>query len=329
MAITLARFASGDLDYIAKLNSDMATVEAAINNLQMAQSGAGQTYTIPIMLDVLFESHTGLIGAGSYKPTVSGKTLQVAKGGAYLSSSQSIVQGVDTTLNFTSLPAATYYINLDSTGQPTRSDTFSAQTSVYQIDWNGASFTGITRLVKAIADVDEQDDARISTTLDTTYPTLDDRLETVENTAQSAKDTAESAQSVADEALTLAYEGSIRTRKVGATVTATGVAGAIQVDFAGRIIGWSVIADAAGTLSVDVCKRSSSAPPAHPAIPNTTTHKISASAPIKLTSQQSASASEAEVETWDTDVNPWDVLLFNVTGLTVTKATLYVRILQL
>ena len=112
------------------------------------------------------------------------------------------------------------------------------------------------------------------------------------------------------------------------TVDATpGVKGAIQLDFPGTIIGWSVIADVPCTLSVDVDRKASSPPPAVPAVPNTTTDKISANAPITLSGAQSASSSLSGVNSWTRSLAQWDVIQFNVTAaIALTRATLYLRI---
>jgi hypothetical protein len=119
-------------------------------------------------------------------------------------------------------------------------------------------------------------------------------------------------------------------RKVGVTVDdTTGIKGLVQLDFEGVIVGWSIIANTAGAITVEVSKKASSPPPAAPAIPHITTDKISASAPIALAGTQSAASGEAGVSTWTLDVNPWDVMQFNVTAITtITRATLYVRIME-
>ncbi len=122
-------------------------------------------------------------------------------------------------------------------------------------------------------------------------------------------------------------------RKVGITIDGggvaitTGVKGAIQVDFAGTIIGWSIVADQVGSITVEVDLHASSAPAAAPAIPNTTTDKISASAPVTLSSAQSASSGTSGVSTWTTAVTQWDVIQFNVASVTtLQRAVLYLRI---
>lgn len=96
-----------------------------------------------------------------------------------------------------------------------------------------------------------------------------------------------------------------------------------QVPFAGTIVGWSITnCDVAGSLTCEVDKKASSAPPAAPSIPNTTTDKISASAPITLSAAQSASGDAAAVSTWTTvAVAQWDAIQFNVTAMSgITRA---------
>lgn len=113
----------------------------------------------------------------------------------------------------------------------------------------------------------------------------------------------------------------------GSSSPTTGTKGYIQVPYSGTIVGWSVIADQAGALTVEVDKKASSAPPAAPAIPNTTTDKISASAPITTGGQQSASGGATAVSTWTTTVAQWDVFQFNVTvASTLLRATICVVI---
>jgi hypothetical protein len=99
---------------------------------------------------------------------------------------------------------------------------------------------------------------------------------------------------------------------------------AVQVDYAGTIIGWSVSGcDANGSLTCEVDKHASSAPPSAPANPNTTTDKISASAPISMSSAQSASGDASSVASWTTRaVAQWDVVQLNFTAAnSITRAT--------
>lgn len=116
----------------------------------------------------------------------------------------------------------------------------------------------------------------------------------------------------------------------GATsVLTTGVKGYIQIPYAATIVGWSIVADQSGSINVDIDKHSSSAPPSAPSIPNTTTDKISASAPVALSSAQSASVAASGVSTWTTSVAQWDTIGFNVTSATtVQRVTILLKVLR-
>jgi hypothetical protein len=100
---------------------------------------------------------------------------------------------------------------------------------------------------------------------------------------------------------------------------AVGHKGYIQVPYAGTIVGWAVVADAVGSLTMEIDKKASLAPPRAPAEPNTTTDKISASAPVALSAAASASAGSAGVLTWANAVAQWDVFGFNLTAAATVK----------
>lgn len=102
----------------------------------------------------------------------------------------------------------------------------------------------------------------------------------------------------------------------GNTIT-TGVKMYNQIPFDCTIIGWSAIAkELSGSISIDVCAQSNSAPPSDPVLPDTTTDKISASAPIALSSERTSSGGTSEVSTWSTSRSAWDVISLNVTSIT-------------
>lgn len=327
MAIELQTFASGDTDYISKLNANMTTLTDAINALQQVAAAAGQGGVVSagLFLDTLFNHTNGLIGPGSYKPTFSATTVTVAPGGMYLASTQTVVTSLNNVpLNFLGQTSGTYYVTVTG-GTPTITSA-RVDGSIYSVPWSGSAFTGgATYLVPIFFDTLESDQSRKSTVLNRNYPTIDDRLEATETTAKNAAEDASSALSIAYE-----VEASLgaRDRKIGITVDgSTGVKGAIQIDFAGTIIGWSIIADVAGSIQVEVDRKTSSTPPAAPGIPNTTTDKISASAPIALSSAQSAARAAAGVSTWTTHLNQWDVVQFNVISVaTIARATMYLLI---
>lgn len=332
MAIEIRTFASGDTDYIAKLNENYAIIKAAIDQLQVmaGAAGSGSAASAGYMMDALFSHADALIGPGAYAPTYSGGLLLVDPGAMYLADLQTVVQWFGVTeLNFGGSTAGTYYVVVTGTGLPGKRDTADAG-AAWSVLWTGSAFVGTpVRIAPTFFDTTEATAARISSALagpasppvpPIEYHTLDDRLEAAEEQIYAA-------QQAADAALEAA---SARVRKVGLSLggdLSLGIKGAIQVDFAGTIIGWSVTADAVGSVSVSVAKKASSAPPAAPAIPDPVTDKISGTAPIVLSTAQSAAVAAAGVSTWTTAVAQWDVLQFSLVSLTtITKATLYLRI---
>jgi len=113
----------------------------------------------------------------------------------------------------------------------------------------------------------------------------------------------------------------------GGSAPATGVKGFIQLPYAATITGWSVIADVAGTMSMDIWRAASSAPPSAPAVP-TSGGKISASAPVTIASSaQSASGGSSAISTWTTALAQWDVLGFSLSAAaTLTRITVEIFI---
>ena len=86
------------------------------------------------------------------------------------------------------------------------------------------------------------------------------------------------------------------------------------------IYGWSLVADQSGSISIDLDAHANATQATAPAVPNTTTDKISASAPLVLSSAQSAA--NTTLSGWTTSRTIWDCFLVNVTSATtVTKVT--------
>ncbi len=335
MAIELREFASGDTDYIAKLNANVAALKAAIDALQLqAGSASGvNEITVAAFWDALFNSADCAIGPDAYYPTQGATTASVAKGGFYLAEIQTPVKkDIATVLNFAGQTAGTKYITISSTGEPTLQSTLLAG-AAWSVYWSGSAFVGDPiRVAPCLFDASEATAARNSTALGALdsppeaieYRTLDDRLEAAEEIAAEAN-------AVAQEALTTLYEFGLsggKVRYVGCTVDFnSGAQGAIQIDFAGTIIGWHVIADVTGNLQVSISRQHSSAPPSAPNVPDISTDKISAAAPIVLSGARSAAGAEDEVATWDTEVFQWDVIQFAVDSTaTVGYATVVLRI---
>jgi hypothetical protein len=114
----------------------------------------------------------------------------------------------------------------------------------------------------------------------------------------------------------------------GGAAPATGHKGYIQVPYTGTIVGWAVVADQSGSLTLEIDKHASAVPPAAPTRPNTSSDKISASAPVSLSSAASASVGTSGVSTWTIAVNQWDVFGFNLTAATTVQrftVTLFIQ----
>lgn len=324
MAIELQTFSSGDTDYIAKMNSNASIIQAAINALQSIAATAGgpsPVVSAGLFMSALFNGEDCLIGTNSYVPELGATSLEVSTGSIYLSASQSVAMSlIPYTISFLGQIAGTYYIVIDAAGVPALGGFGGG--AAWSVQWSGSAFVGSpVRAVRCFYDAEEATQSREHTAVDyesppasppetiIQYRTLDDRLEAIEAVAGSG---------VRRLGLTLDGAGS---------VLSAGVKGQIQIDYAGTIIGWCIIADAIGTLSVEVQRATSESPPAAPSIPNTTTDKISASAPIAISGAQSAAGGAEEVDTWDTLLGKWDVVQFMVVSATVIKrATLYIRI---
>jgi hypothetical protein len=146
MSLTLSTYAVGDTNYVGKMNADNIAIAAAVNALS-----GGSGASIGNLLAAMFGGVTALIGAGSYVPTGSGTTLTVAAGYAYLPASSNVVSSLTpTTIDFTGFGAATYYINVDATGNVTASATQGAGT-LFSVVWTGSAFGAITRVAPLVA----------------------------------------------------------------------------------------------------------------------------------------------------------------------------------
>lgn len=97
----------------------------------------------------------------------------------------------------------------------------------------------------------------------------------------------------------------------------TGVQGYIVAAFNGVITGWDLVANAAGSVVVDVWKT------AGPTIP-TVANKITSTTPPTLTAQQINGSNN--VSLWGTSVSIGDVFAFNINSAsTITKVTLTLK----
>jgi hypothetical protein len=102
----------------------------------------------------------------------------------------------------------------------------------------------------------------------------------------------------------------------GGSPPTTGVKGYLTIPFGCTIKGWTIIADQVGSANVEVWYiAGSGAPPTAPNIP-TSGNKISASAPVALSSVQSAAGGATAVSTWTSSLAQWGTLAFNLASVT-------------
>lgn len=71
-----------------------------------------------------------------------------------------------------------------------------------------------------------------------------------------------------------------------------------------------------GSISIDLDGVTNSAPPSAPVTPNTTTNKLSASAPMTISSASSNAGGASAISTWTTATNSWWTFAVNVTSVT-------------
>lgn len=123
---------------------------------------------------------------------------------------------------------------------------------------------------------------------------------------------------------TLLGGGPVKKKTVGISLSGspltTGVKGAgVRVPFSGVITKWTVLADAVGSIVVDVWKAPFASYP--PTVANT----IAGSEKPTLSSQRSNE--DATLTTWSTTVTAGDVIMFNVDSVSgVTKVTIEIEI---
>lgn len=103
----------------------------------------------------------------------------------------------------------------------------------------------------------------------------------------------------------------------GAPIT-TGLKGYLSAPFAGTITGWDVVADQAGSITIEVAKKAGG-------VPDAITDKISASSPVALAGAQIAL--NGSISGWTAAVAEDDVFGFNVTAAaTITRLTVTIQI---
>ncbi len=177
MSYSLERFANGDTNYVAKLNTNADVIEAALNFFSSSVAGASSVANLPNLYKALFGPTPAIIGAASLAASAVGLVLTIGAGEAWLPGKGAVIsKGTSTNLDFTGQPDGTYYVTADSAGallyQTVDAD------SLYRVVKAGAALT-ITRWA-AIAWGQQDWLLAQSSALLGTFTSLDARLEAIE-----------------------------------------------------------------------------------------------------------------------------------------------------
>lgn len=183
--IVLNRFASGNTDYIQKLNDNSDGLETAINAIYAQLGGqASAALDVPTGLRWIFD-RLGLVGKGSYDFSVGSETNLTVAAGAYWNGTKLYVKSSSTALSLTGKAAGTYYLNLDGAGNPTISASADG-TTTRQFAWDGSGITSAKALYIGVAILFSGADFAAclsSVARSRTYQALADRLEDIESGA--------------------------------------------------------------------------------------------------------------------------------------------------
>jgi hypothetical protein len=145
MSVSLNSYAAGDTNYVAKFNSDMVQIEAAINAQEgqiTAQGGGGG---VAMGLDIWKDS--GQVGASSFKleGLASDTGLSFSSGTIWHIGTQNLGRNTaPIVLEFAGKASSLYYINADTAGNLTFS-TAAAIMPIYTVSFDAPSFTVLSR----------------------------------------------------------------------------------------------------------------------------------------------------------------------------------------
>lgn len=182
MAITLNRFATGDTNYVSKMNTNATIIEAAVNNLQLQvgtlTTGGGGNGG----LDEIYD-RSGIIGISSWEPTqISDTDFSFTSGSVWLTNTRTRVQTVlDQSVTFVGKSINTYYFNVDPAGTVTISTAAIANgVPIYTVIWSNPGFSNLTVNVPYLFYGDDYNRMLSSDTLGV-FTLVADRLSAMEN----------------------------------------------------------------------------------------------------------------------------------------------------
>jgi hypothetical protein len=180
-------FAIAMADYIERHNANYTAIESALNDLYgKILAACGGQVQVPDGLAEVFDRR-GLIGIGSYdfnEGTLAGPNyyLPVAAG-AYFDGAAFYHRATTVNLSMAGKSAGTYYVNLDSLGNPVLA-TSPNNTTTRQFSWNdtthAVSAKALHTGVNVLFDGDDYADCLTSAARSKTFTKLADRLEEIE-----------------------------------------------------------------------------------------------------------------------------------------------------
>ena len=178
-------FSIGMTDYITRHVQNYTRIQYCLDYVYAMSGGSTALADVPNGLLQIFDRR-GLIGANSYSfPTgeLTGPAYNlVFQPGAYWSGGYLRFINATTTISMAGKESHTYYINIDSGGNPSISDTPGAD-AVWSFDWNGTNTVSNKTLLDGTSILfsgHDFADCLTSAVLTQTFMSLADRLENAE-----------------------------------------------------------------------------------------------------------------------------------------------------
>ncbi len=182
MAIALEKVFAAISDYVQKHESNYTIIEDNINAILVQLGGASGSLSVPLGLQEIFD-RDGVIGIASYQltnQTVTGDNLSIPAGAAWTNLSFRS-KTTSTTLITSALVTGERFINVDSGGFPSLSDSSTVE-SVYSFDWDSGTniITNATLLIDILFDGDDYNDQLDSAFQSKSFLSVADRFEDIE-----------------------------------------------------------------------------------------------------------------------------------------------------
>lgn len=184
MAMTLTKIFAGISDYVSKHENNYTLIESNINSLLTTVGASSAGLSVPSGLQEIFDRN-GVIGIGSFQltnQTVVSDTLTIPAGAAWLGLSFRS-HPASANLDTSALTTGTRYLDIDTAGLPSLSDS-SSSNSIYSFAWDDGTnvISSATLLVDILFDGDDYNDSLSSTALSANYTSLAARFEAIEVT---------------------------------------------------------------------------------------------------------------------------------------------------